>query len=264
MTGTRSTSNTRPFDPARDGFGFPNPIGWVPNRTGGGALLRRFDTFLYGKGLCFGMAAAALLSFDRAAEDLRPPLAELPLTWDLLAVLREYHSRQFWPRTALATARDWLTSGGGRPDLVLGRLRLVGTSPDPHILCFGPALNRRFLYCFARAHAVVPYRVEGGRVYVYDPNHPKDQRRFVQFRRDGKRVEFTYGEFRSREGWGITLLIEQTITSFALIARCHPEGTEGRSWTFWTCDVEGDRVLTLYTSPHVAEAYWMLTNLGSR
>jgi hypothetical protein len=97
-------------------------------------------------------------------------------------------------------------SGGGRPEGVLGRLRLVGTSPIPHLLCFGPALNRRFVSCFARAHAVVPYRVEEGRVYVYDPNHPRDRGRFVEFQRDGRSVVFAYAGFRSREGWGITLV----------------------------------------------------------
>ncbi len=85
---------------------------------------------------------------------------------------------------------------------------MVGASPDPHVLCFGPALNRRFLSCFLRAHAVAPYRVEEGRVYVYDPNHPGDRGRFVEFWQDGagKGVEFAYGGFRSREGWGITLV----------------------------------------------------------
>lgn len=192
------------FDPARDGFGFRNPIGRVPNRTGGGAPLRRFDAFVYGKGLCFGMAAVALLNYAGHRVDLRPPLADLALTPDLLAVLREHHLRQFYPRTAIATIWDWVASGGGKPERVLGRLRTVGTSPDPHVLCFGPALNRRFLSCFARAHAVVPYRTEEGRVYVYDPNYPRDRERFVEFRRGG--VEFAYDGFRSQEGWGITLV----------------------------------------------------------
>src|SRR3954466_14680766 len=160
------------FDPARDGFGFRNPAGWVPNRTGGGSLLRRFDAFVYGKGLCFGMAAAALLNFHPAGTG-RPPLADLPLTQDLLGVLREHHFRQFRPRAVLATVRDWVTSGGGCPERAFRRIRLVGRSPDPHILCFGPALNRRFLSCFMRAHAVVPYRIEEGRVYVSSPTHPR-------------------------------------------------------------------------------------------
>lgn len=157
---------------------------------------------MYGKGLCFGMAAAALLNFSGRATERRPPLADIPLNPNLLAVLREYQLRQFYPRTVLATTRDWVTSGGGRPDRVLGRLHPAGTSLVPHILCFGPAPNQRFLYCFARAHAVVPYRIEEGRVYVYDPNYPRDRERFVEFARG----EFEYGGFRSREGWGITLV----------------------------------------------------------
>jgi hypothetical protein len=148
------------------------------------------------------MAAAALLNFQ--ANSPRPPLADLSPTPDLFAVLWEYQRRQFYPRTVLSTLRDWVVSGGGRPERVLGRLRLVGTIPDPHILCFGPAPNRRFVYCLARAHAVVPYRVEEGRVYVYDPNHPRDRGRYVEFRRGG--AEFAYDKFRSREGWGITLV----------------------------------------------------------
>jgi hypothetical protein len=206
--GTRSTSKIRTFDPAHDGFGFRNPIGKVPNRTGG-KILCRFDSFLYWRGLCFGMAAVSLLYFaDRTTGTRHPPLAELPLTSALLDVLQKYHSRQFWPRAVFATVRDWVASGGGRPESVLGRVRLAGASPDPHVLCFGPALNRRFLSCFLGAHAVAPYRVEGGRVYVYDPNHPGDRGRFVEFWQGGagKGVEFTYGGFRSREGWGITLV----------------------------------------------------------
>ena len=189
------------FDPDRDGFGFRNPTGWAPDRTGGGRILRRFDAFVYGKGLCFGMAAAALLSFSGEAKEIRPPLADNSLTPDLLAVLRKYQLRQFSPRMILATVRDWVASGGGRSERVLGRLRLVGEGSDPHVLCFGPAPNRRFLQCLARAHAVVPYRIEEGRVYVYDPNHPRDRERFVKFMHG----EFEYSGFRSREGWGITL-----------------------------------------------------------
>ena len=134
-----------------------------------------------------------------------PPLAELPLTPELLTVLRKHHLRQFRARALLATVWDWVASGGGRPERVLERVRLAGTDPPPHVLCFGPALNRRFLSCFGRAHAVVPYRIEEGRVYVYDPNYPGDRERFVTFWRDGMSVEFAYGEFRSRAGWGITL-----------------------------------------------------------
>lgn len=191
------------FDPSRDGFGFRNPTGRAPDRTGGGRILRRADAFVYGKGLCFGMATAVLLSFSGEAKGIHSPLADLSLTPDLLVVLREYQLWQFHPRVILATVRDyWVSSGGRSPRRVLGRLRTVGTSSDPHVLCFGPAPKRRFLHCLARAHAVVPYRVEEGRVYVYDPNHPRDRERFVRFSHEG----FEYGGFRSREGWGITLV----------------------------------------------------------
>lgn len=202
----------RNFDPARDGFGFRNPAGMVPNRTGGTEFLRRFDLFLYGRGLCFGMAATSLLYFaghETGAE--HPPLSELPLTPALLATLRRHQARQVWPRVVFATVGDWLASAGGRPERVLERLRLAGESPDPHLLCFGPALNREFFSRFARAHAVVPYRVEEGRVYVYDPNHPKDRKRTVRFWREGGKVEFAYGGFRSREGWGISLVTAGTV-----------------------------------------------------
>jgi hypothetical protein len=148
------------------------------------------------------MAAAVLLSFSGEEKGMRPPISDLSLTSDLLAILREYQLLQFHPRVALATVRDWMASGGGRSERVLGRLRAVGTGSDPHVLCFGPALNRRFLHCLARAHAVVPYWVEEERVYIYDPNHPRDRERFVKFTHG----EFAYGGFRSREGWGITLV----------------------------------------------------------
>ena len=149
------------------------------------------------------MASVALLNFYAVGKD-RLPLAELPLTQALLDALREHQCWQFRPRTVLATVRDWVLSGGGRPERVLEKIRAVVESPNPYVLCFGPALNRRFFSCFARAHAVVAYRVEGARVYVYDPNHPRDRERFVEFWRGG--AEFAYDGFRSWEGWGITLV----------------------------------------------------------
>ncbi len=112
-------------------------------------------------------------------------------------MLRQYQLQQFRPRVVLVTVRHWVISGGGRSEHVLGRLRAVVASSDPHVLCFGPAPNRRFLYCLARAHAVVPYRVEEGRVYVYDPSYPRDREGFVKFPKSG---EFEYCGFRLREG----------------------------------------------------------------
>jgi hypothetical protein len=160
---------------------------------------------LYGKGLCFGMAVASLLYFaDRMKDTHRPPIAEFSLTPALLDTLRMHHAQQYGPRTILATVWNWVASGGGCPKYVLDWLCLVGIDSDPHILCFGPALNRRFFSCFAQAHAVVPYRVEGTRVYVYDPNYPRDRGRFVEFWRGG--AQFAYDGFRSREGWGIALV----------------------------------------------------------
>jgi hypothetical protein len=172
---------------------------------------RRFDAFVYERGLCFGMATAALLNFHVVGKE-RLPLAELPLTQLLLDGLREHQCRQFRPRAVLATVRDWVVSGGGSPGCVLERLRVAGEDLNPHVLCFGPALNQRFFSCFARAHAVVPYRVEEAKVYVYDPNHPQDRGRFVEFWRGG--AEFAYDDFRSREGWGITLVPLSACTSY--------------------------------------------------
>jgi hypothetical protein len=192
------------FDPARDGFGFHNPTGMESSRVGGGALLRRLDAFLYGSGLCFGMAAATLANFQRPISPY--PLSALPLTPDLTGILRGYHARQTRPRVIVAAVRDWLRARGGRPEGLLDRLRLPGESADPHVLNFGPAPNGSFFRCLYRAHAVVPYRVEGDggerRLYVYDPNHPGDRGRYVSFRGGG----FGYGGFSSGSGWGITLV----------------------------------------------------------
>ena len=195
----------RPFDPARDGFGFRNPLGTGPERTGaGGALLRRFDRIVYGGGLCFGMAAAALANHARPVSQY--PLAALPPAPDLLELLWGYHARQLRPRVVSAAVRDWVLARGGRPAGVLDRLRLPGESRDPHVLNFGPAPNGNFFRCLLRAHAVAPYRVEsaGGerRLYVYDPNHPRDRGRYVAFRGG----EFGYGPFSSGDGWGIALV----------------------------------------------------------
>lgn len=198
-----------PFDPARDGFGFRNPLGEVPRRAGGGALLRPFDSFLYGNGLCFGMAVASLAWFEAGPPGT--PVSDIEPRPEVLELLRCYHARQLRPRVVLAAVRDWTASGGGKTEGLPGRLRLPG-SGDPHVLNFGPAANRRFFRCLYRAHAVVPYRVDRAgdetRLYVYDPNYPGDRRRFVAFRDGG----FSYAGFRSREGWGITPLPLSAIT----------------------------------------------------
>lgn len=190
------TSST--FDPARDGFGFRNPVGMVPERAGG-LLLRRLDGFMYGGGLCFGMAAAALANYVRS--DSPYSLAARSLTPEVLTIVRSYHARQLAPGVVLAFVRDWVGARGGSPGGLFGRLRLPGDR-DPHVLTFGPAFNKSFFRCFYYAHAVVPYRVEEERLYVYDPNHPKDRERFVAFRDGG----FEYGPFASAAGWGITLV----------------------------------------------------------
>jgi hypothetical protein len=200
----------RAFDPARDGFGFRNPVGEVAIGSRRGPLLRRLGTLLYGKGLCFGMVSMALRSFaEQSAVAPHPPLAGLPPSPELLGEIRRYHVRQYRPRAVLAAVGDWLRSRGGRPEDILGRLRLAGE--DPHLICFGPAANRRFLWCLMRAHAVAPYRTEAAdretRVYVYDPNHPVDRGRYVLFRHDGSgRIrEFEYEGFGTRWRWGISL-----------------------------------------------------------
>ena len=199
-----------PFDPARDGFGFCNPLGAVPLRAGAGTILRPFDSFLYGNGLCFGMAVAALAWYEAAAA--QSPVFRLRATPEILETLRGYHVRQLRPRVVLAAVRDWLSSCGGSSAGVLGRLRLPGGG-DPCVLNLGPAANRRFFRCLYHAHAVVPYRLDraGGetRLYVYDPNHPGDRGRFVTFRDGG----FSYAGFRSAEGWGITPLPLSAITA---------------------------------------------------
>lgn len=149
------------------------------------------------------MVLAALFYFTNGATGMRSrPLSEAPLTPGLVALLRRYQLRQFYPRTMISVVWFWLASGGGRPGRTSKRLRLVGESPDPCVLCFGPSFNSRFFYCLARAHAVVPYCFEEGRVYVYDPNYPRDRRRAVELRREG----FAYDGFRSSEGWGLMLL----------------------------------------------------------
>lgn len=194
------------FDPTRHGFGFKNPVGMAPKR--GGILLRRLDHFLYGNGLCFGMAAAALCEFLNGSGGRL--LSEAELSPELLDRLFALHSRQYRPKAILTVILDWLKSGGGKPDGVPERVRLPedgNLRSDPHIICFGPALNRSFLYRMRHAHAVAPYRVERSpdeiRVYVYDPNYPKHRGRYVAFGRDGG---FRYGGFASDGGWGITLL----------------------------------------------------------
>jgi hypothetical protein len=168
----------RAFDPARDGFGFRNPVGEVAVGSTPGPLLRRLGALLYGNGLCFGMVAMALRRFAEQRDATAVPLAGLPPSPELLDDIRRYQVRQYMPRAVVAAVIEWLRSGGGRPDGALDRLRIVGSGANPHLICFGPAVNRKSLWCLLRAHAVAPYRTEVGdgetRVYVYDPNHPQD------------------------------------------------------------------------------------------
>jgi hypothetical protein len=198
----------RVFDPARDGFGFRNPVGEAAIGGTKGPLLRRLGAILYGNGLCFGMVSMALRRF---AEGSTAPLAGLPPSPEVLDEIRRYHARQYMPQAVVAAVIEWLRSEGGRPDGVPDRLRIVGSVANPHLICFGPAVNRKFLWCLRRAHAVAPYRIDATigetRVYVYDPNFPGDRGRYVVFRRDGSgRVrKFGYGGFETRSGWGISL-----------------------------------------------------------
>jgi hypothetical protein len=147
------------------------------------------------------MAAAALASFAGADERWSPLLAGLPPTPELIRETRRYHARQFRPRVALRIAWDWARASGGRPDRVPQRLRVASESADPHLICFGPAANSRFLKLLGQAHAVAPYRVEDAgerlRVYVYDPEYPKDRERRIVFRRGsgGRFEQFRYGMF---------------------------------------------------------------------
>ncbi len=200
---TGLTDEARRFDPRRDGFGFRNPAG---AGAPGSGLRRYLNEFVYGSGLCFGMTALALEVYQQG----RHPGARLstrPLEPALLDTVREYHARQFGVRAVFVTVWSWLRAFGG-PGCVPARLRLPDCSDDPHILCFGPRPNRRALHCFLNAHAVAPYRLERAaglcRVYVYDPNYPRDPGRYVLFRENG--MEFRYGGFCSRNGWGIVLV----------------------------------------------------------
>ena len=45
-------------------------------------------------------------------------------------------------------------------------------------------------------------------MFIYNPDRPRDRERYVEFRRGGadRGLEFTYGRFRSQEGWGLTLV----------------------------------------------------------
>ena len=132
LTDTRSISKPRSFDPACDGFGVRNPVGRMPDRTGGGGILRRFDAFVYWKGLCFGMSFAAPFYFmNGAAGTHHRPLSEVPLTPGLIALLRRHQLRQCYPRTMLYVVWFWLASGGGKPGRASDRLRLVGGEPRP-------------------------------------------------------------------------------------------------------------------------------------
>ena len=184
-------------------------------RQSGSELPRRLERLLYGRGLCLGMVVTALVGYERDGGDL----AGLHPDAGMRDIIRKYHVRQYRLRAVTVTGWNWLRARGGQPGYALKHLRLPDESPDPHILCFGPTLNRRFLRCLARAHAVAPYRVEDRdgehRVYIYDPNYPKDRERYVTFRRvaGGRSTRFSYGEFDSRTGCGITLLPLSAVAS---------------------------------------------------
>jgi hypothetical protein len=193
-----------PLDPARDGFGFRNPAGMAPKRTGGGTLLRRLDAFLYGSGLCFGMAAAALANFRRPTSPY--PLAALPLTPELLGTLRGYHARQARPRVVVAAAWDWVRGRGGRPEGLAGSAAPAGRKrrPAPAQLRAGP--ERELLPLplpGARHRTVLGRRGWRGAAYLRLRSQSSgDRGRYVSFRGGG----FGYGGFLSGGGWGITLV----------------------------------------------------------
>ncbi|WP_273844699.1 hypothetical protein [Rubrobacter calidifluminis] len=186
---------------------------------------------LYGRGLCFGMAAASLAAFCGVERRWPRPLSRLSPDPALIGELRRYHLLQFRPRTILRVVWEWMRARGGRPERVAGRIRVAG-DPDPHILCLGPRAGRGFFERLALAHAVVPYRLEEVEerlfVYVYDPEFPKDRKRKIVFRRGGGEGfgRFRYGRFDSREGWGIVPLQLSAVLSMPGRASvCDPVST---------------------------------------
>ncbi|MGI8649556.1 MAG: hypothetical protein ACR2KW_04135 [Rubrobacter sp.] len=192
------------FDPARHGFGFRNPVGKRTGAAGAYGLRNWFSSLVYGRGLCFGMVVGSLRSYLRNEE-----VAHLPVSPGLLKYLKRLHLEQFRPVAVLKIVWFWVGSQSG---VSPGDIRLPDAgapSSDPHILCFGPVLNRSFLRCIRRAHAVVPYRIEESpdetrtgetRIYVYDPNHPKKRDRYVTL---GPGGGFAYGGFSAKGGWGV-------------------------------------------------------------
>jgi hypothetical protein len=180
-----TTDPTTNFDPAHDGFGFPNPVGWAPNRSDGGALLGRLDALVYEKGLCFGMVVASLATFY-AAGPRRPPLAELPLTANLLETLRECQLRQFQPRVVLTTVLDWLTSGGREAGAGFWEDSCCGREPGPACVVFrtGAQPEVRFVLCTGTRRCAVPGRGgEGIRLRPELSAGPGEVRRVLAGRR---------------------------------------------------------------------------------
>ncbi|MBR0161133.1 MAG: leucine-rich repeat protein [Oscillospiraceae bacterium] len=205
----RYPNDSYSFPNAAESFGYPNiyRIGEdryqeIFGRTNGRFLYEIFK----GKwnGSCFGMSATALM-FSRGMLDLDDfgstetvNALSAPRSRDsaLTRIIERYQVAQFIPD--VLKERNDVSSGGnmvisnlsnhGEGDRLLNAVRTACDGGEPIILI----LWRNEL---SGSHTVVPYRLENGKIYVYDSNRPNVQNILTYTKNDDGTYSFRYGEY---------------------------------------------------------------------
>lgn len=166
----------------------------------------------YTGGLCYGMAASDQFLYntfpDKSAVTLYPDFPGLPGTFpgalgaspspadtNIEQFIDRYHSRQLAAAGVVTGIRSWKNTeltGGNRAALdaiatavASGKTEWVGLGPSSAVLTETPnplANKDRFWFLYNESHALLAYSVDKslGRIRVYDPNFPSDDKAYIQ------------------------------------------------------------------------------------
>ena len=157
-------------------------------------------------GSCFGMAATSILfhkgmlnlrDYSDAAENVNSLLAPASPDSMLTKLIERYQISQFLPE--VMKERGDVTEGG---NMVISNLS--GNTEDAETLLDAvrrglaggdPVILIVWRQDLAGSHAVVPYKVENGRIYVYDCNDPGTEK-YISYSMNANEIySFRFGDY---------------------------------------------------------------------
>ena len=157
-------------------------------------------------GSCFGMSATALMfsdgvlnpgDYSGSAQNVNGIAAPRSRESELTRLIERYQVAQFLPE--MVKERNDISSGGNMVisglssetagDSLLPAVQKACTGGEPIILILWKnGLNG--------SYAVVPYRLQNGKIYIYDSNRPNEER-ILTYTKDSESgsYRFSYGEY---------------------------------------------------------------------